>query len=140
MAASRGQVEKVLPRVRRAPEAGRRTVLTRRAFILPGLRSGRVRVWCEVRGVRGSACYRSTAYPVTRPVATRLDSFALLQSVYALESSLHSALARVIQIRRALESFPDRGAHCLDLEQIVAAAGHVAKASSQLQRFPLPRP
>jgi hypothetical protein len=76
---------------------------------------------------------------VTRPVS-RLDAFALVQSVHAVESALHSALSRTIEIRRHLESFPDRAAHPLDLEQIVAAAGHIAKCSTQLRRFPVPRP
>jgi hypothetical protein len=71
---------------------------------------------------------------------SRLDSHALLLAIDSVEAALHSALARAIEIRRALEAFPDRGAHCLDLEQITAASHHIAKASSQLQRFPLPRP
>jgi hypothetical protein len=76
---------------------------------------------------------------VTRPVS-RLDSYALLLAVDGVEAALHSALARTIEIRRHLESFPDRAAHPMDLEQIVAAAGHVAKCSSQLRRFPVPSP
>ncbi len=76
---------------------------------------------------------------MTRPVS-RLDSYALLLAVDGVEAALHSALSRAIEIRRALESFPDRGAHCLDLEQITTASHHIAKASSQLKRFPLPRP
>jgi hypothetical protein len=76
---------------------------------------------------------------VTRPVS-RLDSHALLLAIDSVEAALHSALSRTIEIRRHLESFPDRAAHPLDLEQVVAAAGHIAKASTQLRRFPLPRP
>ncbi len=76
---------------------------------------------------------------MTRPVS-RLDSYALLLAIDSVEAALHSALARAIEIRRALESFPDRGAHPTDQEQIVAAAAHLAKANTQLRRFPIPRP
>jgi hypothetical protein len=70
----------------------------------------------------------------------RLDHFTLLQSVHALESSLHTALAETIHIRRALEDWPERGAHPLHLERIITASHHVAKANTQLRQFPLGRP
>jgi hypothetical protein len=71
---------------------------------------------------------------------SRLDSFALVQSVHALESALHSALAECIGIRRGLEDWPDRGSHPADLERITSAAALVAKCSTLLVQFPMRRP
>ncbi len=70
----------------------------------------------------------------------RLDHFALLQSAYALEAAQHSALARTIEIRRALEQWPDRGTHPAELQRITAAAAHIAKATTLLRQFPIIRP
>jgi hypothetical protein len=71
---------------------------------------------------------------------TRLDAFTLLQAAVTLESALHTALAETIHIRRALEDWPDRGAHPLHLERIITASHHVARANTQLRAFPLGKP
>ncbi len=96
-------------------------------------------MWCTVWRVPAGAGNRSTACPVTRH-PTRLDAFALLQSVYALETSLHTAIAETIHIRRALEDWPERGAHPLHLERIITASQHIARANTQLKQFPLGKP
>jgi hypothetical protein len=75
-----------------------------------------------------------------RHVPPRLDAYTLLLAVEALEASQHSALARTIEIRRALEQWPDRGTHPAELQRITEAAVHLAKATSLLRRFPIIRP
>lgn len=71
---------------------------------------------------------------------SKLAAYALLVQVDALEASAQSLLARVIEIRRALEGRPDRGRLGLHLEAITSAAQHTAKATTQLKQFPLGRP
>jgi hypothetical protein len=70
----------------------------------------------------------------------RLDVYALLQSVDALESTTHSMLARVVEIRRYLEDYPNRNPHWHNLEQVTEAARLLAKANAQLGQFPIIRP
>jgi hypothetical protein len=75
-----------------------------------------------------------------RRTPTRLDMYTLLLAIDALESSLHSSLSRVIEIRRYLEGWNDGGSHPAELERVTAAAAHVAKATTLLRQFPIIRP
>jgi enamine deaminase RidA (YjgF/YER057c/UK114 family) len=70
----------------------------------------------------------------------RLDSFAQLQNVHALEASLHCALSRIIQIRSYLEDHPNRPPHPLEVEAITEASRLVARATTRLVQYHLPRP
>ncbi len=75
---------------------------------------------------------------MTRPVS-RLDAYALLLAVDGVEASAHSLLARVVEIRRYLEGWTDRGTHPAELQRIAEAAVHISKATTLLRQFPIPR-